>query len=321
MKQKLSVLISLFAIFGITFFLWWNQAIKPADPTNKLPVTFTVKMGENSRSISERLKNQGLIRSSIAFFLRARFMGLGNDIQAGQFILTPSMDMDTVATTLTHGTVDVRITIPEGWRNEEIALKLAQELSIPESEFLPLAREGYMFPDTYLVPKDATASAVAKMMLTNFNNKTAKSDENKLRRNGLNLNELIIIASLIEREASLPEDRPMVASVILNRLKLGMKLDIDATIQYALGYQSGEKSWWKKELTAADININSPFNTYKNAGLPPGPIANPGLAAINAVYDAPNTDYLYYVSDNTGKLHFAKDIEGHNINITKYLNK
>lgn len=321
MKRKASILIILFVIFGIILSLWWGQAIKPPDPTNRIPVTFTISKGESSRDIADRLKKQGLIRSSLAFFILARFTGLGNNIQAGQFILSPSMDMNAVATDLTHGTIDVRITIPEGWRNEEIALKFAQELSIPEGEFLSVAQEGYMFPDTYLFPKDATAGAVSKIMFANFKNKTAKVEENLLKKNSLSLNDLVIIASLVEREASYEEDRPLVASVILNRLKLGMKLDLDATIQYALGYQSKEKSWWKKELTLEDINFNSPYNTYRNAELPPGPIANPGLAAISAAYNASNTDYLYYVSDNTGRLHFAKDIEGHNINISKYLNK
>lgn len=321
MRQKFYILISIIFVFTVLFFLWWNQAIKPVDPTNKIPVTFTVKMGENSRNISERLKNQGLIRSSLAFFMRARFTGLGNDIQAGQFILTPAMDMDTIATSLTHGTVDIRITIPEGWRNEEIALKLTQELGIPESEFLKVSSEGYMFPDTYFIPQDASAAAVAKLMFDNFKKKTSDLDDNKLKSKGLTLKDLVVIASLVEREAALDEDRPLVAGVILNRLKLGMKLDIDATVQYALGYQQQEKSWWKKELTLEDINIKSLFNTYNNPGLPPTPIANPGLAALQAVYNTPETDYLYYISDNTGKIHLAPDIEGHNINISKYLEK
>jgi len=321
MRRKFFVLFSILLIFGFVSFLWWNQAVYPADPSNKIPVTFTIEKGESGRNIADRLKKQGLIRSPIAFFLLVRFTNLGNDIQAGQFMLTPSMDMISIANSLTHGTADVRITIPEGWRSEEIALKLAQEIAIPEIEFTKVAREGYMFPDTYLIHKDASAAAIAQMMQTNFNRKTAKFSQDKLKKNNLSLNDLVKIASLVEREARHDEDRPLVASVILNRLKLGMKLDIDATVQYALGYQPKEKSWWKKELTLEDINIKSPFNTYKNPGLPPTPIANPGLEAMEAVFNAPDSNYLYYISDKTGKLHFAKDIDGHNINISKYLNK
>lgn len=321
MKRKFFVLFIILLIFGFISFLWWNQATKPFDPTNKIPTTFTIEKGESGRNIADRLKKQGLIRSPIAFFLLVRFTNIGNDIQAGQFILTPSMNMIGIANSLTHGTADVRITIPEGWRSEEIALKLAQEIAIPEAEFSKVAREGYMFPDTYLIPQDASAAAIAEMMQTNFNKKTANFSQDKLKKNDLSLNNLVAVASLVEREASFDEDRPLVASVILNRLKLGMKLDIDATVQYALGYQSREKSWWKKELTVDDINIKSPYNTYKNAGLPPSPISNPGIAALEAVYNAPQTDYLYYISDATGKIHPAKTIEEHNINISKYLNK
>ena len=135
------------------------------------------------------------------------------------------------------------------------------------------------------------------------------------------MEKLVIIASLIEREAKLAADRPLTASVILNRLKIGMKLDIDATVQYALGYQTQEKSLWKKDLTNLDLEIDSPFNTYQNPGLPPAPIANPGLAAMEAVVNAPDTNYLYYISDKSGKLHLAGTIEEHNANIDQYLNK
>jgi len=111
------------------------------------------------------------------------------------------------------------------------------------------------------------------------------------------------------------------ASVILNRLSLGMKLDIDATVQYALGYQAKEKTWWKKELTTEDLEIDSPYNTYKYAGLPPTPIANPGLSVMEAVINAPENEYLYYIADKQGKSHFAKTFEEHAANISKYLNK
>lgn len=322
MRLRISILFVILIFGGITLSLWWNQAIKSSDPTNKVSISFTVEKSENARSIAERLKKQGLIRSPLAFFILARFTKLGSNLQAGQFLLNPAMNMNTIAESLTHGSVDVRITIPEGWRNEEIALKLAQELSIPEKEFLNVAREGYMFPDTYFIPKDAKASDVVKIFSSNFENKIKEIKTlHVVKERKLSLDETIIIASLVEREAQFIEDRPIVASVILNRLSIGMKLDIDATIQYALGYQQQKKTWWKKELTIDDLSINSPYNTYKNAGLPPKPIANPGIQAIEAVMNASQTDFIYYVSDKDGKIHFAKDIEGHNINISKYLNK
>ncbi|MBI5452164.1 endolytic transglycosylase MltG [Candidatus Gottesmanbacteria bacterium] len=321
MKQKFIILLGILLIFIVSIFLWWYQAIKPSNPANTTPLIFSIKRGEGIRTIAEHLQKQDLIRSSVAFFLIARFGGLDNNIQAGDFRLNPAMDLYTVINTLTHGTIDVWITILEGWRNEEIALVLARQLNIPEQEFLKVAREGYMFPDTYLIPKDAEAAAVTKIFLSNFDNKVTPEVKMRAKAKKLSLDEVITVASMVEREAKFKEDRPLVASVILNRLSLGMKLDIDATVQYALGYQTKEKTWWKKELTIEDLDIDSPYNTYKNPGLPPKPIANPGIDAIVGVVDAPATNYIYYISDKTGRLHFGRTIEEHNSNIAKYLNK
>ena len=321
MRQKLSILIGILFSLSLISFLWWKQAIAPLDPTNNTPIIFAVRKEESVRSIAERLQKEGLIRSPVAFFLLARFGGIDGVIQAGDFRLYPSMDLNSIADTLTHGTLDVWVTIPEGWRSEEIALKLAQEIEIPESEFLKVAKEGYMFPDTYLIPKDASAAAAVNIFLANFDKKVTDLEKNKAQNKGFSIDELITIASLVEREARFEQDRPIVASVILNRLKIGMKLDIDATVQYALGYQPQQKKWWKNNLTLEDLTVNSPYNTYINKGLPPTPICNPGLAAINAVFEAPSTDYLFYISDTSGKIHAAKTAQEHNANISQYLKK
>ena len=321
MKQKFTVLLGIILIGLLIFWLWWSQAIKPPVPDDETSVLFSIESGENIRSIADKLQKQNLIRSPVAFFLLARFGSVADKIQAGEFRLSRSADMYKIADSLTHGTVDVQITIPEGYRNEEIALKLTQSLSIPENEFLKVGEEGFMFPDTYLIPKEASASQVSKIFLDNFNKKVTEKEISLIKQKNLTLDEVINIASIVEREAKLDEDRPLVASVILNRLNIGMKLDIDATIQYALGYIPAEKSWWKKEITLEDLEIDSPYNTYKNPGLPPTPIANPGLKAILAVLEAPKTDYLYYIADKTGKSHFAVSFEEHARNIAKYLNK
>lgn len=321
MKFRFYVLLAVLIIIFSLIFLWWEQAGKPANPLDSQPVTFTILRGETARSIAERLQKKGLLRSAVAFFLKTRFGGMADKLQAGDFKLNPSMDLDSIANTLTHGTTDIWITIPEGWRKEEIALKLARDLSIPEAEFIREAKEGYMFPDTYLIPKDATAGGLTKLFMDTFDRKVSPGDKEKAKIRGLTIDQLVTIASLVEREAKYENDRPVVASVILNRFKQDMKLDLDASIQYALGYQSQEKQWWKKELTLEDLDIDSPYNTYKNPGLPPSPIANPGLAAIEAVVNAPENNYLFYVSDKSGKIHFAETIEEHNANIAKYLNK
>lgn len=321
MKTKLITFFTILLVIFVILFLWWTQAIKPANIENTTPVSFTIETGESNRIIADKLQKQNLIRSSIAFFLLTRFGGYGDKIQAGDFQLKRSDDLITITKSLTHGTIDTRITIPEGWRIEEIAVKLTKELGIPEEDFLKDATEGYMFPDTYEIPKDATGPQIVKLMKNIYSKKIDKTLLAKAVQKNLTEKELIIISSLVEREAKSNEDRPIIASVILNRLKIGMKLDIDATIQYALGYQSKEKSWWKKELTLDDINTPSPYNTYLNSGLPPTPICNPGLAVVSAVINAPQTDYLFYISDTNGKIHPAKTIEEHNANVTKYLNK
>ena len=176
--------------------------------------------------------------------------------------------------------------------------------------------EGYLFPDTYLIPKDADIDKVISIMRNNFNSKIAEAG---ISGDDPNLARYVIIASLIEREAKHDADRSLVSSVINNRLRIGMKLDIDATIQYALGYQENEKRWWKKSLTREDLRLESPYNTYLNNGLPHLPISNPGIVAIKAALNPADTDYLYYVSDSSGKNHYAQTIEGHNANIKTYL--
>src|SRR3989338_3705136 len=217
MKQKFTVLLGIILSGLLIFWLWWSQAIKPPVPDDETSVLFSIESGENIRSIADKLQKQNLIRSPVAFFLLARFGSVADKIQAGEFRLSRSADMYKIADSLTHGTVDVQITIPEGYRNEEIALKLAQALSIPENEFLKVAEEGFMFPDTYLIPKEASASQVSKIFMDNFIKKVTEKEISLIKQKNLTLDEVINIASIVEREAKLDEDRPLVASVILNR--------------------------------------------------------------------------------------------------------
>jgi UPF0755 protein len=213
----------------------------------------------------------------------------------------------------------IKITLLEGWRVEEMANKLSAELGVKSPEFLKLAKEGYMFPDTYFIEADASASAVVAKMEDNFADKYDGAIQNKIKKMGLTPDEGIILASIVEREARSDSARQMVASILLKRLNIGMGLNSDATIQYALGFQPSEKSWWKSHLTKADLQINSPYNTYIHQGLPPAPISNPSLSAIKAVASAdPNTPYLYYYHDSQGVPHYAKNLEEHNLNIANY---
>ncbi|MFN4212406.1 MAG: endolytic transglycosylase MltG [Microgenomates group bacterium] len=317
--KKLYFLIIFILIITVTSYLYYKEGTLPVNKNDQSTKIFVITRGESLNTIAKKLANEGLIRNKIVFYLAVKKLGLERKIQAGDFRLSPSMDVYQIAKTLTHGTLDIWVTFIEGMRKEEMAQIVSNQFNIPEIEFIKLAKEGYLFPDTYLIPKAATAGSIINILENNFHKKFDKSLQEKAIRQNLTPDEAIIIASLVEREAKFDEDRPLVASVILNRLKLGMKLDIDATVQYALGYQPEEKSWWKKNLTKDDLEIDSPYNTYKNQGLPPTPIANPGLKSIKAVINAPKTDYLYYLSDKKGKIHFAKTLEEHNKNMEKYL--
>jgi len=211
------------------------------------------------------------------------------------------------------------VTIREGWRDEEIATKLAKELDIPEKEFLRIAEQGKMFPDTYRVPRDASAAAIVTILKENFNKKITPAMLSDIRKGSLTLEQVIVLASIIEREGKTSEDRPMIAGILLNRLEQGWPLETDATLQYALGYQTKEKSWWKKELTNDDKTVDSPYNTYKNPGLPPAPISNPGIQAITAAIYPKKSDYMFYLHDKKGGIHYARTLEEHNRNIEAYL--
>ena len=316
--KKLIVLVAilLIAIAGTGF--WWSNGLLPANSSNKTPVIFIVKKGEGVREIANHLKSQNLIKDPIVFFLFTRIQGLDKQIEAGDFRINPSMSAEDIANNLTHGTLDIWVTIPEGQRALEIAQTLKDKLPGYQDSWndILVKNEGYLFPDTYLIPRDADINFIVNLMTNNF--KSKYSTLGALGKSSLTQNQIVIVASLVEREAKNDTDRPLVASVILNRLNIGMKLDIDATIQYALGYQADQKRWWKKDLTTDDLSLNSPYNTYKVSGLPPTPISNPGLASLNAVVNPANTNYLFYMTDSKGITHFAATIEEHNANIKKF---
>lgn len=316
--KKLSVVSIIVLIIAAGVFIWWQLGNLPVDDSDKSQKLFIITKGEGMREIAMDLKKAGLIRDPITFFILVKEKGYDGKIQAGNFRLSPSMDLTTLAQDLTHGTLDIWITIPEGLRAEEIAeIFQAKLLSFDFTWRKTLDQhEGSLFPDTYLIPRDADINFAIKLLEDNFTNKLTSI--NKSKQSGASDNDKLIIASLVEREARFADDRPLVASVIYNRLQIGMALQIDSTIQYALGYQPADKTWWKNELTTDDLQINSPYNTYKNTGLPPTPICNPGLSSLEAAYNPAQTQYMYYLSDRSGHLHFAKTLDEHNANRIKY---
>ncbi len=298
--------------------VWWNNGTAPVNPYDKTRRAFSIKKGAGVREVTNDLKTDGLIRDPIVFFLLVKQLGLDGKIQAGDFRLSPSMSAREIADALQVGTSDIRVTIAEGKRAEEIADLLKDRFRTYDPSWRGSLNlhEGYLFPDTYSFPKDASIDLIISTMRDNFEKKYASIPPGS--QNNLSKEQIVNIASMVEREARLPQDRPLVASVIINRLNIGMALQIDATIQYALGYDRSERTWWKKNLTINNLKIISPFNTYENAGLPPGPISNPGLDVLTAVATAPDTSYLFYISDKQGHNHYAKTLSEHNENIKKY---
>ena len=305
-------------VFGM---LWYKEGLLPVDATDQTPKIFVIAPGASIKTIARNLENDKLIRSRLAFYLLVKIKGIEKKIQYGDFRLTRQMSVNEIASELTHGTLDVWVTVIEGMRVEEIARLLSQQLDIPESVFISIAskREGYLFPDTYLIPIGATAEQVLSTLEQNFNNKVDDKVRQSLSRAGFSLSEGVILASLLEREAQSYADKQMVAGILVNRLEIDMALQIDATVQYALGYSAGQQSWWKRHLTEADLKIDSPYNTYLYPGLPPRPIANPGLESILAVAKPKKSNYFYYLTDNQGKMHYSETLEEHNQKIVQYL--
>ncbi|RJQ35923.1 endolytic transglycosylase MltG [Candidatus Microgenomates bacterium] len=316
--RKVFILIFVISTLLAAFYLWWFLGLKAVNTSNKNQVIFVVQKGKGVREIANKLKQEELIKDPVVFFLLIKKLGLDGKIQAGDFRLSPSMSAQDIANALTHGTVDEWITIPEGKRADEIADMLKAKIPTYEESWRDLLNknEGYLFPDTYLIPKDTDINLILSIMKNNFEKKIASIPN--IDKSNLSKKEIITVASLVEREAKLAKDRPLVASVILNRYDISMPLQIDATIQYALGFQKSENTWWKKALTITDLKIDSPYNTYLHTGLPPTPIANPGFEVINSVVNPAQTDYLYYISDSTGQNHYAKTLNEHNANIKKY---
>lgn len=294
---------------------WWNIQLSPVSE-EKQGKSVIIAKGKSVTQIAKQLKDKGLIRSEQVFKLYIRQQGLNSKLSAGTFKLSPSMSIPQIVESLMGKPTEQWVTLIEGLRIEEMAEELSEKLKIQSSKFVELAQEGYMFPDTYLFPQEVTVEQIVKKLRDTFEKKYSDELKAKIKSQGLTYEEGIILASIVEREARSEKARTEVASILLKRLKIGMGLNADATIQYILGYQEEEKSWWKRHLTHEDLKVESPYNTYLHMGLPPTPICNPGLSSIEAVANAdPSTPYLYYYHDSKGVSHYAKTLEEHNQNV------
>ena len=312
-------------IVVLIFFLamgWWNRQLSFVS-SDKSAKVFVIAKGAGVSEIAKKLKSEGLIKSELVFKIYVKQNNLTNKLQAGSHKLSPSMTAQEILKTLQKGSEDSWITLIEGWRIEEMATEINFKFQIPNSKFLELAKEGYMFPDTYLFPKESTEEQIVKKLRETFNIRYTDEIKAKIKKLGLTEEEGVILASIVEREARSDGVRQMVASILLKRFKIGMGLNADATVQYAL-VPKGSKNppaggWWKRHLSREDLKIDSSYNTYIHRGLPPAPIANPGVSSLKAVAEADSsTPYLYYYHDSKGNSYYGKTLEEHNQNIASY---
>lgn len=301
---------------------WW--ALQPADAAAAENKTFTIAPGTSTTAIANKLESEGLIRSAYAFKFVVWKDKLTNKIQAGSFQLNASDTPAEIATALTQGTEDVWVTVREGLRATEIGELLDQELENFDStstDFaeLCLENEGYLFPETYLVPREYSTASMCNYLRAQFDLVMTEEWQQAIESQGWTQREIVTLASIIEREARNPADMKIVSGILRNRLEIGMPLQVDATLQYAKGYNESTKSWWSPP-TAADKAVDSPYNSYTNTGLTPGPISNPGKNALEAAIFPTANDNLYYISNSDGsEMHYAETYEQHMVNIDRYL--
>ena len=316
----ISLVLTLLCAFGM--YSVFNWVMTPINIQKTESARFVVVKGESITSIGEKLATAGLIRHPVLFRLVVKQQNLGQKIQAGSFLLSPSQSVWQIAQTLTEGTEDVWVTIPEGYRAEEIAQTFAdaglEAFNINDFINLTKTQEGYLFPDTYLVPKLITTEEVISLLDRTFDRKVRQNLSAEIASSKYSLDKAMIMASLVQREAGKDEEEMRhVAGVLWNRVANNQGLGVDATLQYLTGYNENTGKWW----STPDISTKestSPYNTYKYAGLPPAPIANPGVAAIRSALNPLKTDDFYYLHAD-GKIYYATNLAGHSSNIERYL--
>lgn len=287
----------------------------------------SVEKGQRFSILADRLAEEGLVRDALSFKILARMRGDDRRIRAGEYSLSPDMNPLRILSILKNGKEALhRFTIPEGLRLTEIAERVELAGYGSAQTFLALAEdpetgkpfgitaptlEGYLFPDTYLLPRRAREEDIIRAMLTAFTRNITASDMKRAAEMGLDRHELVTLASLIEKETGSPEERPLIAAVFLNRLKKGMRLQTDPAVIYGIPDFDGN-------LTRKHLETPGPYNTYLNAGLPPGPIASPGAAALQSILNPARTDFLYFVARGDGTHEFSRSLKEHNRAVRKY---
>ncbi|MDO8503666.1 MAG: endolytic transglycosylase MltG [bacterium] len=329
--RKLLFVPLLIILAVISLLIWWNVNSREVNDKDNTAQPFLITRGQSASVIAKNLEKQGLIRSNSVFRLYLEVTGNAEKIQAGEYTLSPNLNLRAIASLLLSGPQELWVTYPEGIRREEIALRTISTLGLKGDqaqifwdEFIVSSEdhEGYLFPDTYLFARDISALKVVNKLKSTFKVKTTE-----VKSGSLTLEQIVNLASIVERETITDEEKPIVAGILTNRLNIGMALQADATLQYVTGTRrcGGQTlvemlscQWWVPP-TVQDKEIVSSYSTYGRRGLPQGPIGNPGLKSIEAAANSTDSPYLYYLHDAAGKIHYARTLDEHNENITKYL--
>lgn len=321
----------------LSFYLSSRQdELNTAIGSEAIPMVVEIEPGQGATDIANQLYALGIIADTELFLNYLTYSGIDRELDAGTYQMDSTMTIPEIASILAAGEVTrIRVQTLEGWRREQIADELTEQTDVPFTEDEVLAAtqnadfatpalashipqgaslEGFLFPDTYQLEIDSTAADLASLMTATFAERVLPLYEAGPNTRGLTLYEVVTVASIVEREARIPEERATIASVYLNRYDIGMRLEADPTVQYAMGYQANRDEWWNLALTQADYyNVVSPYNTYLNEGLPPGPIASPGLGAIEAVLNPEDTPFYFFraTCDGSGYHAFAVTFEEH----------
>jgi UPF0755 protein len=299
-------------------------AHQPASRRDSLDRIVEIPLGTPAGRISRMLEEQGLIRSAFIFDIMLKITNRDSQLKAGEYLLNPAMNTMEVIQKLNEGTIVThRIMIPEGYELKQIAAVLAREGLVDPERFLMLAQnaelvfgeqfpvelpipslEGYLFPDTYHFAKEQSEEAIIRQMVSRFVDVVIPNVDLSLLDDKYTLHEVITLASIVEKEVIYDFERPLVAAVYHNRLNIGMRLQADPTVRYVMTEN-------RSRVLYSDLEIDSPYNTYRYDGLPPGPIASPGLKSIMAVLEPADVDYLYFVAKNDGTHVFSRTFEEH----------
>jgi UPF0755 protein len=271
------------------------------------PSRFQVQKGHSVRDVARELQAEGLLRTRWTFLLGSKIFR-HKSIRPGIYDIPSGASGLTIYRQFLKGPPKVRVMFPEGWTARQMASQLEARGVCPGADFLAAVdkekREGYLFPDTYFFEQGLPAPAIVERLVERFREKAPADFKEQARVLRLSYGQLVTLASIVEREARVAQERPLIAGVFYNRLRKHWHLESCATVEYALG-------GWKPHLTYKDLAVESPYNTYRHAGLPPGPICNPGQAALEAASHPAKTDMLFFVADGQGAHHFSRDYEEH----------